>query len=122
MDDADDGEDEENLDRSDKETADIEAPEGQCLLPRLKELNLMIRPRKELLLKVVRSRWRPVSLAGSDHVNLSRNDDSTACVCLQTVRITHPAFPRKKTLTRLKALHESLRWFKKQGMEVEVSE
>ncbi|KAE9409889.1 hypothetical protein BT96DRAFT_460356 [Gymnopus androsaceus JB14] len=57
-DDDNDGENEDDLDGGDKET-DIEVLEGQCLLPRLKDLHLVIRPRNRLLLELVRSRWKP---------------------------------------------------------------
>lgn len=92
-------------------------PEGLLLLPRLKELNLVIRPRNKLLLQLVRSRWRPsVLLVPSDDVSGSGD-----CVCLQTLRMKYPGDPMPRALKRLRELEKSLYRFKKAGMVVEVS-
>lgn len=112
----DDGEDEKSLDLKDK-ARNIEVFEGQCLLPRLEELNLVIRPRNTLLLQLVRSRWRPTSLP----VPSDDGSHFMACVCLQTLRIKYPGAPRTMALGRLWALKRSLSGFKKDGMVVDVS-
>ncbi|KAE9402165.1 hypothetical protein BT96DRAFT_562337 [Gymnopus androsaceus JB14] len=83
--------DEEDLDEEDSdgegsdEEDDIIVPEGQCLLPRLKDLTVVVKScdYSELLLKVVRSRWR---LDDSQHPQAC-SFGAEACVYLQKLRI-----------------------------------
>ncbi|KAE9409918.1 hypothetical protein BT96DRAFT_460983 [Gymnopus androsaceus JB14] len=82
--------DEEELELSDSEEDDIAVPEGHCLLPRLKDLTVVIRPRNALLLKLIRSRWRPSLLEHSQQSQTSdnsRNSSAEPCTCLQKLRI-----------------------------------
>lgn len=117
----------ESDDEEDEDTLDfgnMEVHDGLCLLPRLKELNLVVfRLRNDLLLQLVRSRWKHSSLLvpGED------NSGSTACVRLQMLRIKYSGVPgrvalgRRRALGRLRMLEKSLYRFEKAGMAVDVS-
>lgn len=115
-DDDNDGENEDDLDGGDKET-DIEVLEGQCLLPRLKDLHLVIRPRNKLLLELVRSRWKP-SLRNEE---TSRSDSNNVSVCLQTLSVRYPGEVGKRARRRLEALQKRLEKLQEDGMGVEVN-
>lgn len=109
----DDREDEENLD--DDKDADIETPNGRCLLPCLNDLRLVIRPRSKLLLNLVRSRWRPSLLTMANPPS-----ESDGMVCLKKLSIRYPGQVREGALRRLDALREHLKVFREEGMSVEV--
>ncbi|KAJ3741536.1 hypothetical protein DFH05DRAFT_1578639 [Lentinula detonsa] len=86
---SDDKEDEADLDKDDKED-DTEIPEGLCLLPKLTKLRLIIRPRPKLLLKLLRSRWRPSLLPprsgrfSTQESNRLEAQGNSALNCIQT--------------------------------------
>ncbi|KAJ3732879.1 hypothetical protein DFJ43DRAFT_1153961 [Lentinula guzmanii] len=121
---SDDEEDEADLDKDDREN-EFEIPEGVCLLPNLTKLRLIIRPRPKLLLKLLRSRWRPSLLSPKSERFSSQESnrlevvpDHGQCVCLRSFHLTDPCYPKNK-LT-LRALRRSLESFKNDGMDVTV--
>ncbi|KAJ4479229.1 hypothetical protein J3R30DRAFT_3702376 [Lentinula aciculospora] len=123
-------ESEDNIDES-NECFDgtVWVPEGQWFLPKLRDLEMVIRPRNALLFALVRSRWKPLSLtdessirtAGTrDHDNI--NVDS--CVSLRKLKVRYPTLPGKRpgmrAIQRLQVLRRSLEPFRREGMEVDV--
>ncbi|KAJ3741537.1 hypothetical protein DFH05DRAFT_1506481 [Lentinula detonsa] len=121
---SDDEEDEADLDKDDREN-EFEIPEGVCLLPNLTKLRVIIRPRPKLLLKLLRSRWRPSLLSPkSDRFSSQESNrlevvpDHGQCVCLRSFHLRDPCDPRNKTA--LRALRRSLESFKNDGMNVVV--
>ncbi|KAE9409966.1 hypothetical protein BT96DRAFT_931464 [Gymnopus androsaceus JB14] len=114
-DDGDDSEDEENLDKGKKEM-NVEIPSGKCLLPRLSDLRLVIRPRNRLLLELVHSRWKPFSRA----MGSSSRDSDEVCVCLQKLSVRYPGKAGERARKRLEVLQENLVKFKEDGMGVEI--
>ncbi|KAJ3978963.1 hypothetical protein F5890DRAFT_1559390 [Lentinula detonsa] len=103
-------EDEANLDKDDKED-DTEIPEGVCVLPNLTKLRLFIRPRPKLLLKLLRSRWRPSSLPPKPGRFSSQESNRLEVV---------PDHGHYKAAA-LKVFRQSLESFKNDGMDVEVT-
>ncbi|KAJ3741529.1 hypothetical protein DFH05DRAFT_1545485 [Lentinula detonsa] len=119
-----DEEDEAELDKDDKED-DTEIPEGVCLLPNLTKLRLIIRPRPKLLLKLLRSRWRPSLLppksgrfSSQESNRLEVVPDHGQCVCLRSFHLRDSRYPKNKLA--LRALRRSLESFKNDGMDVTV--
>ncbi|KAE9400936.1 hypothetical protein BT96DRAFT_619497 [Gymnopus androsaceus JB14] len=98
---------------------DEEAPtNGQCLLPCLKDLRLVIRPCTTILLELVRSRWRPSLLIAESSSGIGDNIANEVCVCLQKISIRCLGEDGEGML---EDLQERLKEFKQDGMSVEVS-
>ncbi|KAJ3715209.1 hypothetical protein C8R42DRAFT_726139 [Lentinula raphanica] len=110
-----------NLDKHDKKDT-TRVPEGVCLLPNMTKLRLIIRPRNQLLLELVRSRWRPALLkAGSLPGQEDDPDENGHCVCLQSFHLQYPnSHAEHEVNQRLDLLRQSLQEFKNNGMNVEV--
>ncbi|KAJ3997670.1 hypothetical protein F5050DRAFT_1711090 [Lentinula boryana] len=107
---SDDEEDEVDLDKDDRED-DTEIPEGVCMLPNLTKLRLFIRPRPKLLLKLLRSRWRPSPLPPKSGRFSSQESNRLEVV---------PDHGHYTAALRLKVFRRSLESFKNDGMDVEV--
>ncbi|KAH7877049.1 uncharacterized protein C8R40DRAFT_1264269 [Lentinula edodes] len=108
-------EDQEDIDQVDKAEDFIQVRSKACLLPKLENLHLVIRPRNQLLYTLVHSRWR---LGTSD---LSSQGQP---VCLKSFYLRYPLQNMSLLETRaprdLDALRRSLERFKKEGLNVQI--
>ncbi|KAJ4480656.1 hypothetical protein C8J55DRAFT_549463 [Lentinula edodes] len=104
-------------------------PGEQCLLPRLRDFSLTIRPHRKTLrtlLKVVHSRWiRPETASSSYSVNhqFVVPDTLQMCVCLKKLRVKSTLvtrLPSRVVTERFNGLQKDLEEFKKDGMEIDI--
>ncbi|KAJ3806250.1 hypothetical protein EV368DRAFT_89002 [Lentinula lateritia] len=108
-------EDQEDIDQVDKAEDFIQVRSKACLLPKLENLCLMIRPRNELLYTLVHSRWRPGTSDLSSQGQPVCSKSFYLRYLLRNLSLRGTRAPR-----HLDALRRSLERFKKEGLNVQI--